>query len=253
MEDWIQQLAILDHLKERSHIWWFEIDDCLEYCLNKTMLLSPEEAERFRSFRFLTDQAAFLARRVLLKMLIASYMRLSVERVRIIEGQGRKPMIAPELARAPAGNLEFSVSRSGQSIAIGFALQPIGVDLEIVREFSDVDSLLGSCCTLDEARALREESPRLFWDRFFRLWTGKEAVAKAVGLGLSIDFSSFSLPEEPSSFRRPALVTGLGLDTRPLWLGLERFQSPQRNVLMLAHAAFDWQESPEVFRNPSRP
>jgi hypothetical protein len=46
-------------------------------------------------------------------MLIASYLRVCVEKVGIMERQGREPMIAPKLTLAPAWNLEFSVSRSG--------------------------------------------------------------------------------------------------------------------------------------------
>jgi hypothetical protein len=46
MEAWIQQFAILNHMKGRSHVRLFEIEDYLEYFLNKKMRLSAEEAER---------------------------------------------------------------------------------------------------------------------------------------------------------------------------------------------------------------
>lgn len=193
------------------------------------------------------DQEAFLVRRVLLKTILGAYLGLSPGDITVTEAEGRKPSLVDQTR----GPLEFSVTRSGRAIAFAFSQHPIGIDLEVVQSFPDIDELLGTCCTPQEADALRRETTSQFWERFFQLWTGKEAVAKALGLGLSLDFSTFALPDGPHDFQNPAVITGLDPEGRCLWLGTQRIDPSPHERWMMAHACLGQYREPTILQCPT--
>jgi phosphopantetheinyl transferase len=119
----------------------------------------------------------FLARRALLRHLVAARLGLAPEAVQIGHGEDGRPMVI-----APDGALHVSVSARGTLAALAIAPVPVGVDLEPIgdprepvwdvlhaRERGGVESAWKS-------RA--EDWP------FLTIWTAKEAYLKALGLGL---------------------------------------------------------------------
>lgn len=85
--------------------------------------------------------------------------------------------------------LEFSLSHSGPYVVCAVADHEIGVDIQ--RRSTAKDSLLRRCFSEGE-RAYIEESfdPAA---AFTELWSLKESYVKALGVGLSLSFSSFSI------------------------------------------------------------
>jgi phosphopantetheinyl transferase len=76
--------------------------------------------------------------------------------------------------------------------------------------------------------------------RFIELWTLKEAVAKALGHGLSMDLRRFSVATDPCAVRfadRPDPSWGLGLTTLPRHC-LAVACKPEEGAI----AHFEWQE-----------
>ncbi|HKE47546.1 MAG TPA: 4'-phosphopantetheinyl transferase superfamily protein, partial [Rhodanobacteraceae bacterium] len=90
--------------------------------------------------------------------------------------------------------------------------QPLGVDIERVDRRIEIDDLSRRFFSLDEGDALAEvpESRRLA--AFIRLWTCKEAVLKALGVGISfgLDKACFRLDAEgmPDGFSELAEIAG---------------------------------------------
>jgi 4'-phosphopantetheinyl transferase len=89
----------------------------------------------------------------------------------------------------PTGNLalEFNVSHSGD---IGLAAvawdRDVGVDVERIRAMEDMDGIAVRFFTSRESRVVLACQPETRAEAFFRCWTCKEAVMKAVGKGLSL-------------------------------------------------------------------
>jgi len=82
-------------------------------------------------------------------------------------------------APLPVNGVYWSISHKSDYVAGVVSLDPVGIDLEEIRTFSEgVRRKIA-----DEAEwALSSEDPQR---RFFRFWTAKEAVLKAAGTGLS--------------------------------------------------------------------
>jgi 4'-phosphopantetheinyl transferase len=94
---------------------------------------------------------------------------------RLIKGAHGKPGVA-------GAGVEFNVAHSGALALIAVrAGGPLGVDVEQHRAMPDAALLAARFFTVAEASAVAvAPSP----DHFFRIWTRKEAWAKAQGLGL---------------------------------------------------------------------
>lgn len=102
-------------------------------------------------------------------------------------------MIQAVRGRAPSAVI------SGDPVAISYASTtgwracavstrgPIGIDIEAPINFPEIDAML---VRAGDDAAYREDSARLGWgprERLRRMWTAKEAVLKAAGVGLRID------------------------------------------------------------------
>lgn len=90
-------------------------------------------------------------------------------------------------------NLFCSISHSANRIAVCYSSEPIGIDIESHKQ-RNFDRLVehyfhSSEQTLYSGLSVSERLP---W--FYRQWTGKEAIVKASGDGLS--FAGLSLPVE---------------------------------------------------------
>ena len=86
------------------------------------------------------------------------------------------------------GGLEFNLSHSGEWCLLAVSGDsPVGVDIEEPKESSL--QVAGSVYTEAELHWM-EEAPL---ERFHRLWTWKESVMKALGLGLGLDPKCFDV------------------------------------------------------------
>ena len=87
--------------------------------------------------------------------------------------------------------VHFNISHSGGYVVLAYGKAPLGVDIESVRRAD---------CKVAK-RFFREEEYRYVngleeagqADAFCKVWTGKEAVVKASGEGLSVPLDSFSV------------------------------------------------------------
>ena len=125
------------------------------------------------------------------------------------EGEHGKPFA--QVAGQPAA-IAFSVSHSGEYGLIAHAKTGrLGVDVEQVVPKRHLNSLIEAVMGPDERRELGEMPERARLLQFFRLWTCKEALVKALGTGFSTDVSGFQVPpnirrgESAGVFRFPHL------------------------------------------------
>ncbi len=82
----------------------------------------------------------------------------------------------------------FNLSHSGDFVALALSTNNIGIDVEIVKKFNmDVAK---KCFTIKEVKWLKEQSTP---QAFFKIWTAKESIMKAIGCGFSLNPASFEV------------------------------------------------------------
>ncbi|MCW8127256.1 4'-phosphopantetheinyl transferase family protein [Microbulbifer halophilus] len=159
-------------------IWFTREFPDLPPCLNRE--------ERGRSERFLrgVDRRTFVQAHTFKRLLISHYDPATAPGDwRFVNSSYGKPGIAP------SHRCHFNLSHSGPCLAVALADFPVGVDIERQREMKDVEVLAREVFHPGEREWLVAQP--CFLTAFFRLWTVKEAILKAVGTGFSTPPDSF--------------------------------------------------------------
>jgi 4'-phosphopantetheinyl transferase len=168
--------------------------------------LSWEERARANRFHFAIHREHFVVARGILRYLLSHYVEIPASRIRFTEGPHGKP----ELAEKP--RYGFNVTHSGGLAMYAVSdLREVGIDVEQHREMDDLAGIARRFFAPDEVDALEQLSPEDRQAAFFRCWSRKEAVVKAIGAGLSLPLDSFcvSLGEQPDPLVQGRLPGGM--------------------------------------------
>jgi 4'-phosphopantetheinyl transferase len=161
-------------------------------------LLSPDETERLKRLRRPDARRAFAIARVLARATLSETCEVEPHAWRFAPGAHGKPVIVKPRRIPP---LQFNLSHSGGLCACAVAVgHDVGVDVETVERLVSFDGIARRCFSADERAALDRCPPEERCSRFFEHWTLKEALAKAVGRGLTLPFGglSFHVGEAPT-------------------------------------------------------
>ncbi len=155
-----------------DHINGFDLETALT-------LLSEQRREQALKFRHEQGQrTCVLAYLLLMRGLRQEF---GIEEKPLFEyGEHGKPRIVghPEV--------HFNLSHCRQAVVCAVSHQPVGVDVESVREYKE--SLIDYTMNVDEQALIRRaERPEV---AFTRLWTQKEALLKLTGEGISRDLKT---------------------------------------------------------------
>lgn len=150
----------------------------------------PRWSGRARRFRAPQDQARFTAQRGILRDILGRYTGLCPRLLEFGAGRYGKPCLT-----RPATALTFSVSHSHTLAlyAVGKG-QPLGVDLERVRNDLPVAELATHAFTVPERVPRTRPAPAANPNGFFSAWTRKEACLKARGTGFLSEPWGAALP-----------------------------------------------------------
>lgn len=158
-----------------------------------TTLLSNEELHRLASFRYDHPRQTFIITRAFCRLLLSRYVPAVSPRSWQFRRNdyGRPSAILP--GDAPA--IDFNISHSAGQIviAVAMATYSIGVDIEEMALTPDQLAITAQFFSQAEQDELGRQPDALRKERFFELWTAKEAYIKARGMGLSIPLNAFSV------------------------------------------------------------
>jgi 4'-phosphopantetheinyl transferase len=165
--------------------------------------LSPDERERYARFHFDRDRRDYGAAHALLRTALTECDgERQPETWRFVASDRGKPQLAPETPAPFAFNLSHTrgcvaVAIAGLGSQGGRAGCGVGVDVEALGRDPDVDGIADRYFAPDEVAWLRQAGGDPRRERFFRLWTLKEACLKATGEGIaeSLHAISFSLDD----------------------------------------------------------
>lgn len=170
-------------------------------------LLDAGEQTRAARLQVKHARRSFIACRVALRCLLAERLGQAPQDVALALTARGKPQL-------PGGEWSFNISHSADVALIALAKGDLrlGIDVERVQEHTQVRGMAVRYFHPSEAAAVAGRRPA-----FFRCWTRKEAVVKAIGTGFATRLDSFAVDVDSEW---PAPVRGVGgLTVVPLAVG----------------------------------
>jgi 4'-phosphopantetheinyl transferase len=142
------------------------------------VLSRDERATADRFFRP-HDRTRYIRSHVELRRVLSAYVGCAPHDVQFERTPQGKPYLI-------GSNLHFNLSHSGRYAVVGVcAASAIGVDVEEIRVIPECHDLARKYFAPHEAAWIREGADEEQLERFYRLWTIKEAFVKATGDGMS--------------------------------------------------------------------
>lgn len=116
-----------------------------------------------------------------------------------------KPAIAPGLPQ-----IQFSISHAEGLVAVATSpVAEIGIDLERVTGARNTTPALDQLSHREQSW-LKQHDEADRWPAFLQLWTAKEAVSKAMGLGCGVDFNDIEIDVPAGRARCPDGLLDIG-------------------------------------------
>jgi 4'-phosphopantetheinyl transferase len=158
-----------------------------EYC----RLLTEEELCRARRYYFAKDRHCYLVTRALVRTVLSRYAEIGPAAWRFCANAYGKPSIANN--HSAARQIAFNISHTAGLVVLAVTgVDAIGVDTENMRMRQVPFDVARQFFSSSECAALHALPNGEQRERFFALWTLKEAYIKARGKGLSIALDHFS-------------------------------------------------------------
>jgi 4'-phosphopantetheinyl transferase len=154
--------------------------------------LSSDERARASEFRFDDPRRRFVIARGALRRLLGEYLAVKADKVELALDNNQKPALADSHATF---GLRFNVSHSGDVALIAVTEGcEIGVDVEQLRDVGRLEQIARRFFHPAETKAVLATPTAERNHAFLRCWTGKEAVLKAFGTGITGSLADFQVP-----------------------------------------------------------
>lgn len=171
-------------------VWAAPLDVAPARLARLARLLHADERKRAARFHGATLSQRFVAGRGLLREVLAAYLDMDAADIRFAYDAYGKP----ELADPVGPPLRFNVAHSAGLILVAVSRGArLGVDVEAVLRFDDMEGVAGRFFSPRERGRLANLPVADHVAAFYRCWTRKEAYLKAVGTGLSTPLDSFDV------------------------------------------------------------
>jgi 4'-phosphopantetheinyl transferase len=149
-------------------------------------LLDIDERARAMRFHFEHDRLTYVTSHALWRMALGFCLGVDAALVRLSTTAAGQP-------RLPGTGYATSLSHSGRWIAIAIcAAATVGVDIECSPSRTALDVLMPLICTPAEMADMEGLPAQTRETALLKLWTRKEALLKAFGVGLTADPAQLS-------------------------------------------------------------
>ncbi|CAG7605382.1 4'-phosphopantetheinyl transferase family protein [Candidatus Vallotia tarda] len=156
--------------------------------LLQTWLTVNEQRQALR-YQLDADRLRFAATRAVLRTLLARHTGAVPLSLRFSLGAFGRPELD-----GYRDTLSFNVTHTGQHALIALSERRcVGIDIEHIERVIAWRALLRTVCTAPEQRMLLGSGPMHGFKGFLRCWTAKEAVLKALGVGVRYGLQKVSI------------------------------------------------------------
>ncbi|HEY8941503.1 MAG TPA: 4'-phosphopantetheinyl transferase superfamily protein [Cellvibrio sp.] len=212
------------------HLWLLDVRQFSNPLAEQALLLMSDD-ERERAQKFIRGKEEYIASRWLLRKVLGQYLQQAPASLVFNRSEKGKPYIANN-------PLKFNLSHSGHWALLALAQEmELGVDIEQVRNSRDLLGIAENYYHPDEYAQLRQRHGDEQLRFFYQLWTLKEALLKAMGVGISagLENLNFDLQNPISVSLSPVLQAQSVTDK---WQ-FHQWQLPDTSYCALAVAATD--------------
>jgi 4'-phosphopantetheinyl transferase len=193
----LQILEPADPCEPPVDLWSWRIDVDAGRAGREAECLSRDELVRMEKLRTPELKLRFQAAHGRMRRILGAYVFASAAELRLQYGANGKPSIEP--GARPA--IHFNLTHSDRLAALAVSpARPVGIDIEVIQPVEG--QVARDVFSPAEYAALEglPEGERL--RAFYRGWTRKEAVVKAIGEGLSLPLKSFDVELRPGERAR---------------------------------------------------
>ena len=211
--------AHINDCPECVHIWFWECSRLKKsHQQDLTSLLSTSEKARAGRFKLSYLQERHIATRIFLRLCLSRYAGLPPAQLEFESTPKGKLYL-----RNSPRQLYFNLSHSDGLVTLAISLNSeVGIDIEKKRSL-DFLALAQRFFHPNEFRQLEQAKDNMAETRFFRLWTLKEAVFKALGYGVGDGIEKLNID----------------LDCTPLQFTAEKSLQAQENEWNLVEKQLD--------------
>lgn len=141
--------------------------------------------EQYQARRYLrrADRVRFTQARAALRRLLGERLDCRPAEVPLAQGPYGKPYLDTQGLRGPLFNVSHSGAHALIALADAASVGQLGVDIEQHRDALPIDAMLQFAFTAREEAEILSASDA--GAAFYQRWVGKEALLKAVGVGVS--------------------------------------------------------------------
>lgn len=142
-------------------------------------LLSTQEKIQSEKFFTINLSNRYIVTRAVLRSILAEYLGTIPQDIEFIRNSYGKPFVR-------GANIEFNMSHSYNSAYYAITSDfSVGIDVEFYNKGKNIFNIAKSVFSIDELEFFLNLSDLKRQEFFFNVWTKKEAVIKAMGLGLA--------------------------------------------------------------------
>ncbi len=173
-----------------KRIDWSTLESKFDDLLPKLYSARKDAGERLNNPK---AKLASMATGLLLQEIVEQELGIKPENLVVEKGQQGKPYIVG------GEDFRFNISHSGDMVAIAYGDSTVGIDIEHIRCRENDLKVAKRCFAEEEYRFIIEEAYELDMkrishskeERFFMVWTMKEAYLKYKGTGINVPMKSF--------------------------------------------------------------
>ena len=157
--------------------------------------LSDKEIERSKRFLHFRDERTYVISHALVNKKISELLRTEFNTLKINYFDNKKPYVE-------RGNLDFNLSHSSDYFAFAISVHEnifVGVDIEEIKQNLDIKPIIENYFHKNEINYVLNSKSynRTPHQKFYEIWTRKEAFLKMLGIGLSGKLSEIDMsPDE---------------------------------------------------------
>jgi 4'-phosphopantetheinyl transferase len=156
-----------------------------------TECLSDVEQQKIGRYIFERDRKNSAFAHVFKRKVLARHLNCNPQDVAIDIEPDRRPV----LSHYSPEQLDFNLSHSRNwvVVAVSEKLNRIGIDVEFQRHNLDYSGLAERVFSLAEQKQLASLEGRARQSYFYQIWTIKESISKALGLGMKMGFGKIDI------------------------------------------------------------